>query len=357
MKNKVFLLNLALAAILFAFTNCGGKCTWEEDPVCFCEKNPTNELCVDPKADRIEVDRTSVTVVVGSTVKVNAVLKDKNGNVVGGTITWKSEATGTALVSADGTITGMSVGKTNVVASCGSLPPAFVEVNVTGVIEGGYSNAPSLQGFDYFVIYLPQGAMDYLNIRNQLFAYLGPDDMERFLWIWPGDPGTLAGEETSGKNSFGVADGWMSFTVNSGWTWSGAGYFSRDFAINDKMAKISQEADKYYLHIAYKTMQADRSSMFIFNAKNPGIGATKANLVLGKVPFTDAGTTYQPYDANFHADGEWNVYDIPFSYLANQGLIYRTGNTEGENLMSFLCGAIAGTTCEYDAVFFYKKMQ
>ena len=354
MKNKVFLLNLALAAIMLVFVSCGPNCTYEENPDCFCKKNPSNALCI-TNAVKIELDKQSVIVEVGSTVKVTAVLKDKDGNVVSGVVKWESQATGTALVSGDGNITGMKAGTTTVVASHGNLSE-FVNVTVTPS-TGGYATTMLKDVTDCFVIFLPEGAMTYLESKGKMTAYLGPNDNDRNLWIWDDPPLTYDSRETSGINSFGIADGWMSFIVSDcGKGWSGLGYFSTDYATNNLMAKISQEADKYYLHIAYKTFQADRSSQFIFTAKSPS-GDKKGNIVLGKVPFTDAGTTYPIFDPNFHADGEWNVYDIPFSHFAAQGLIYRSDNTAGVNIMSILSGGVAGTTCDYDAVFFYKRVQ
>ncbi|HKR09486.1 MAG TPA: Ig-like domain-containing protein [Gemmatimonadaceae bacterium] len=69
----------------------------------------------------VTVSPSAPSVQVGSTVQLSAVTRDANGNILTGrTITWSSNNTGIATVSASGLVTAVAAGTAIITASCGS---------------------------------------------------------------------------------------------------------------------------------------------------------------------------------------------------------------------------------------------
>jgi hypothetical protein len=143
-------------------------------------------------------------------------------------------------------------------------------------------------------------------------------------------------------NSLGVAEGWFSFVVqNVGW--SGCGFAGvapgKDMSILD---------DDYYLHIAFKSN--DNATHVL------GVGESK--MALGDAAFPDNGSTI-PVLENFPRDGKWYAYDIPMSVLKNfvvgDVMFKDDPKAYKGNAVWFLSGGVAGTTLDFDQVFFYKK--
>ena len=149
------------------------------------------------------------------------------------------------------------------------------------------------------------------------------DDNVNFLYVWDN---TYIGGTPSGMNSLGLTEGWFSFVVqNVGW--SGCGFAGvapgKDMSILD---------DDYYLHIAFKSN--------------------------GDAAFPDNGSTI-PVLENFPRDGKWYAYDIPMSVLKNfivgDVMFKDDPKAYKGNAVWFLSGGVAGTTLDFDQVFFYKK--
>lgn len=88
----------------------------------------------------VQADRQSVTIPVGDTVRVQAVVLDQDGRAYdvppdGFAITWSSSNAQVATVDGSGLITGVGAGQTTVLAQAGDLPPAQVQVQVEGTLN------------------------------------------------------------------------------------------------------------------------------------------------------------------------------------------------------------------------------
>ena len=165
------------------------------------------------------------------------------------------------------------------------------------------------------------------------------DDNVNFLYVWDN---TYVGGTPSGMNSLGVAEGWFSFVVqNVGW--SGCGFAG--VAPGKDMSVLT---DDHILHIAFKSN--DNATHVL------GVGESK--MALGDAAFPDNGSTI-PVLENFPRDGKWYAYDIPMSVLKNfvvgDVMFKDDPKAYKGNAVWFLSGGVAGTTLDFDQVFFYKK--
>lgn len=220
----------------------------------------------------------------------------------------------------------------------------------------------SLDGSDYFIIQLDETSAK--KIKSKVIAEFYANGAEgeteeeakttRHLYIWDL---TYEAGTPQGPNAYGLVQGWPSFVVTS-LGWSGAGFSVPAFYKDDllKMKKIATEPENYYLHIAMKSKQPNRSHLISLIFGNNNTGA----VALGDISYVDAGKTYQPY-GQFTANGEWHEFNIPiteFMKPAAGGLDYSNESDiaiNGTNVFTFLSGAVTGTTFDFDAVFIYKK--
>ena len=172
---------------------------------------------------------------------------------------------------------------------------------------------------------------------------LSIDDQTRHLWIWEG---TYEGGTPSGMNSVGLPEGWFSFVVtNVGWSGLSITYDSDDItAITDNM-------DDYILHIAMKSN--DNATHVL------GIGECKMSI--GETAFVDGEKGTYQIVTNFPRDGKWYNIDIPMSVIKNFQVGPVPFANDGPdfahfkgNFLWFLSGGVAGTTLDFDQVFFYK---
>jgi hypothetical protein len=94
---------------------------------CSYRSNPSG-----PPSSRIQklvVAPSADTLAVGKTLQLSATAYDANGAPVSGvTITWKSEAPGVAKVDANGLVTGVSLGATQISATATATSAATVTV-------------------------------------------------------------------------------------------------------------------------------------------------------------------------------------------------------------------------------------
>ena len=82
-------------------------------------------------------------------------------------------------------------------------------------------------------------------------------------------------------------------------------------------------------------------------------GQSSAKFAIGAAGFNDNGNITTTV-GDFERNGEWQQIIVPVSELKTRGLLYANDMTE-KNVLWFLAGGVAGTTLEFDAVFFYKK--
>ncbi len=171
-----------------------------------------------------------------------------------------------------------------------------------------------------------------------------PNDDTKNLWIWDN---TYAAGETSGKNFYGEAEGWVSLTVTEV-GWSGFAYNCADVAELNKLAAIMNAPEEYYLHLAMKS--TDNTTHLLFLDGTSGSG----KVCIGASSYVDNGTEYAPM-ANFKRDGSWGEIEISMKSLIDQGLVYGDNNPKGLNVFGFLSGGTTGAILQFDAAFIYKK--
>ena len=257
---------------------------------------------------------------------------------------WESKNAAVATVSQTGLVTAVAAGTAEIRAFIGEVE-ASCQVTVKSNGGGGGEeqiNHVSLQGTDYFVIQLGGQAAE--QIADRIVADFRPDDDKKNLWVWES---TYIAGETSGKNFYGEAEGWVSLTVTSV-GWSGCAYACDDLEALNKLAQIMDEPENYYLHLAMKS--TDNASHLLF--LNGTTGAGKA--CIGSSAFVDGADTYQP-KANFTRNGDWGEIEICMKDFTDAGLVYGNNNLKGQNVFGFLSGGVTGTMLQFDAAFIYKK--
>lgn len=176
------------------------------------------------------------------------------------------------------------------------------------------------------------------NLTDDQYVYIGPDkEKGRNLWMWNG----FDFPTTSMSNSFGVPDAYTSVKVQEGQTWSGLGYnIAADHPVD-----LSGITSEYTFHIALSSTSSESFDFYLTDGNG-----NEAHLVFGKEAFgTNAAV------ADFERDGEWYNIDIPMTYLEdNFGFSFNGAtNYANKNILCLLGGGVAGTTINYDAVFFY----
>jgi len=256
---------------------------------------------------------------------------------------WESKNTAVATVSETGLVTAVASGTAEIRAFIGDVE-ASCQVTVKSQGGGGEEEIHhvSLQGTDYFVFQLGGKAAD--QIADRIVADFRPNDDTKNLWVWEG---TYNAGETSGKNFYGEAEGWVSLQVTSV-GWSGCAYACDDLAELNKLAAIMDAPQDYTLHLGMKS--TDNASHLLFLDGTSGSG----KVCIGSTAFVDGGTEYQPY-VDFTRNGDWGEIEIPMDYLLKQGLTYGNNNPKGLNVFGFLSGSATGTMLQFDAAFIYKK--
>lgn len=280
----------------------------------------------------ITLDESTLSVAVNDTAMLTASILPKGAT---GDVTWASSNTTVATVK-DGEVIGVKEGTSNIIASVGSFTATCVVTVTKEVIDFKVA----LTGTEYYPIILD--GVTSVKLGTKIKADFRPDESTKFLYIW--DNTFVAGTST-GPNFFGEVEGWVSLTVGSV-GWSGAGFNCKDASLMDKLAPITANPDKYYLHIGIKSKSA---ATFVMGMD----GQSNTKFAIGPAAFNDNGTLIQPL-ANFTRDGEWQQIEIPMSTLKTNGLLYSTGMGE-KNVLWLLAGGVAGTDLNLDAVFIYKK--
>ncbi|MDR1683697.1 MAG: Ig-like domain-containing protein [Candidatus Symbiothrix sp.] len=322
MRTKSFLY-LAMTLVIAAVTWSCGEDSEEKESV---------------TATGITLDQKTASIEVESTVVLKATLQPEGAT---GTIIWSTSNSEIASVN-NGVVTGISAGKVTIAAQSGAFSDAC-EVTVTPKAVD-ISKYPSLQGSNYYLLQLGESAR--ASIAGKIILDLSPDDVNKWNYIWPesGDS-FLPGPAPSGLNCYGQPEGWISLMAGT-LGWSGGGYaIATGFGTID-MTDLFTNVNDYVFHIALKATH-NKSFMFTFND-----AAAEAKFVIGAASFEDNGKSYQP-DADFARDGEWHEVEFPLSAFNGKGVFYRDA-FQDKNVFAYLAGGVAGTTLEYDAVFFYK---
>lgn len=320
---------IALAAAAFMFAAC--------------EKTPEG-------VTNVTLDQSTVQVEVGKTVTLTATVEPAGAAEV----TWESSNTAVATVDG-GVVTGVAEGTAIVAANAdGKTASCIVTVVAEGNGDDNEDNNEtsgdlhsSLQGSEYYVFQLGETASS--KIASKIVADFRVNNEDSFLDIWSEGETYTAGT-TSGLNFYGDADGWVSLTVVAPAGWSGGGYRCSSAEKISALAKIMENPEDYYFHIAMKS--TDNSSHLL--QINGTVGSGK--ICIGSTAFVDGNTTYQP-KADFTRNGSWGEIEICMKDLVDLGYATTEVTTapEGFYPFSFLSGAAPGTILQFDAAFIYKK--
>lgn len=308
MKTKKILF-LGLSVVAFLFSSCKG-----DEPV-----------------SGVTLDQATLSVMKDDSTTLKATIVPKGAN---GTVVWASSNSTVATVK-DGVVKGITLGTANITATVG----AFTATCAVTVVENT-DFSKSLKGTEYYPIIMD--GVTAAALGSKIKGDFRPDEATKFLYVW--DNTYTAGTST-GPNFYGEVEGWVSLVVgNVGW--SGAGFNCQDAALNDKLADITANPDKYYLHIGIKSKD---NAVHLFGLD----GQSNVKFAIGATGFTDNGVV-TPALADFTRDGEWHEIEIPMATLKANGLLYATGMGT-KNIFWFLSGGVAGKTLDLDAVFIYKK--
>ncbi|MBR4827122.1 MAG: hypothetical protein IKZ91_04490 [Bacteroidales bacterium] len=218
--------------------------------------------------------------------------------------------------------------------------------NETPGNNGDSSLHASLQGSNYYLIQLD--GTTYEKISSKVVADLRPDDQAKFLYVWES---TYTGGETSGKNFYGVVEGWICLRVTSV-GWSGAGWYinNKDGLAPQwaKMKDLANGTSSYYLHVGYK------GAAGVAHILGFGYG-DEYKFAVGDGSLEDAGKNYNAIapisNGGKFVAGEWNEYEIK---LSDMGIDFSKDIADG-NVFWCLSGGVTGTQIDLDAVFVYKK--
>jgi hypothetical protein len=288
----------------------------------------------------ISMDATSLSVALESTGVLTATLAPTDAT---GDITWSSSDPSIAAVN-NGIITAIKIGTATVVASHSAFTASCTVTVTPKAVDPGDVSA-SLKGSDYYIIQIDE--ISYNSISDKVLEDMRPDDIEasKNLFIW--DDTFIAGAST-GLNSYGQAEGWISLVVGSA-GWSGAGYnVGASYEGELDLTNMYDAPEDYVLHIALKGDQAASSFLFIL-----ADGSAEAKICIGSSAYNDAGVNFEPY-ADFARDNEWHEIEIPLTVINDLG-VYYNAPFKDKNVFAFLAGGTAGVKLDMDAMFFYKK--
>ncbi|MDR0873299.1 MAG: Ig-like domain-containing protein [Prevotellaceae bacterium] len=337
---KIFYLALSAAVILMSATSC--------------KKDKKEEGGGTPTG--ISLSKPALSVEEGSSSTLQVLFTPAGTTAA---VTWKSTDETVAIVDNNGKVTGVKKGSTTVTATVSGLTPASCDVTVTEKGTVDPTLHPSLQGSEYFVIFLDETSR--AKIASKIVQDLGPDDLTKKLYVWDN---SYEFKASDGPNFYGVVKPWTSVSVNSEAGYSGAGIYLSNFEFNgnDKtttpvapyttLKRITDNPGDYYFHVAIKGNATSTSSAFF---GLPAGNNVELKFAIGDNFPTNEGTVYSI--ATLPKDGEWHEYDIKFSDLLNlpgNSTFAYTNSVTDTNLFSFMAGA-AAKTLDFDAVFIYKK--
>lgn len=331
MKLTKFLAFAAMAATTLSFSACS-----DDD-----NDDPKPETPDEVKVEKVVLSATSQEIEVGKTFTLTATLEPSNAK---GDIEWSSSDETVAKVEA-GTVTAVAKGEAIVTAAVG-------EISASCVITVKEAKDPipgecEIEGSNFYVFQLDETTFN--SVSDKVAMDLRVDETSKFLYIWEN---TYAAGSTSGKNYFGIAEGWVSLEVTSvGWSGMGLCYGTKDAPFDlSKLNDIYAHPEEYYFHMGIKSTDDVNHCLILY-----GADSSEAKFGIGG-DFVDNGTTY-PSAGSFERDGEWQTIEFPMTKAVEAGIIYPENwvPTEGQNLVAFLSGGKAGTQLQYDAMYIYKK--
>lgn len=300
-----------------------------------CKPQGGNEP--DPKPEGLTVTPDKAELEVGGTVTLEANVATVAWTAVSSTNSVElSASTGKSIV-----VTAKAAGAASVIATSGENQ-VIVSIKVNG------SSGPSsltIEASEIYPVFLDQEVWD-ANAAKMKYDWRPDEGAGKNLFIWKAGETYNAGDGT-GKSYFGLTNGYTSLTVAAPEGWSGGGLnLAKQYIpeMNDLIAKIKAEPDKYFLHIGIKSTDNAVHKLYVF-------GNGDYHIVLGATPFVDNGKEFAPF-CDFARTGAWQGIDFPMSTYAAK---LPTISGEACDIFSFLSGATVGAQLNLDAVYFYKK--
>lgn len=331
MKLTKFLAFAAMAATTLSFSACS-----DDD-----NDDPKPETPNDAKVEKVVLSATSQEVEVGNTLTLTVTLEPAGAK---GDIEWSSSDENVATVEA-GTVTAVAKGEAIITAAVGEVAASCV---ITVKEAGVPDPTPGIEGASFYVFQLDETTFGSVE-ANVVMDLRIDENANKFLYIWDG---TYNAGSTSGKNYFGLAEGWVSLEVGSvGWSGMGLCYGTEEAPFDlSKMNDIYAHPEEYYFHMGVKSTD-DAAHCLIFY----GADGSEAKFGIGG-DFVDGGVTY-PSAGSFDRDGEWQTIEFPMTKVIEAGVIYPENwvPAAGQNLIAFLSGGKTGTQLQYDAMYIYKK--
>lgn len=331
MKTKLFSVLAVICGLsMVALTGCKGN---EE------KKEPTGEV-------KISLPATA-TVEVGKSITITATIEPA---VDGATVAFRSDNANVTVggVMQAATITGVTAG-TSVITATYQGKEAKCVVTVSGgvVPPGPTPEFDVLKGSDYYVFFLD--ATTLASLDGKVKADFGTNDQNRWLYVWEG---TFNGGTPTGKNPFGLQEGWMCMNQASV-GWAGAGLC---YAIAGESQEYKDAADADLANLnTLKNIDYDACDLVLaFKKDQAGVGY-EISIIGSNVNGTESGTgKVMIDDTNCPADGEWHIISFPLNAIA--GLEFGSFVGYGPNLITFVANPYKdGGDFNLGAAFIYKR--
>ncbi len=263
----------------------------------------------------ISLDKTSLNLLVDESAQLAATVSPE-----GTTVTWSSDNLDVAVVGNTGMVKAVGEGSCIITAKAGGKS-AQCAVNVT---KGEVVVDEALKGSNYYLLFLDEESASQIPADKIVKDYR-VNEAEIMLYIWPAGDSYSEGSAV-GKNSFGLAQGWLCLKSNEApWGGTGAGASNLTVAGLD----YSGTDDTYTFRCAYKSTDGGKNEIGFING--------------------DGSEVWIELPAQ--TDGQWHVFE---KTLGELGLSWTAPFDVAQNIIMFRSSP-ANTTLNLDAAFIYKK--
>ncbi|MBR4563001.1 MAG: Ig-like domain-containing protein [Paludibacteraceae bacterium] len=309
-----------------------------------CNKKPGEEPA------NYKLNQTQASIAEGETIQLSI--------EPAATAVWSSSKEEVATVDQTGLVTGVKAGNAIIKAVIGEVELSAL-VTVTAATKPGDDPQPgdetrheSLKGSEYFLFQLDAVSFEKLP-SSVVIADLRPNDVTSFIDVWAAGE-TYAAANTSGKNFYGEAEGWVAFDVVAPQGWSGGGIRSvaegsteNPNPANALLDKIMQAPQDYYFHVAMKATDNKSHHFRLY-------GTTEVDLIIGAQE-GDKDFDGNDCDVYFTRDGSWQEIEVPMTVFTNKGLVFNSTTKPNFYVLGWVSGGQVGASLQFDACFIYKK--
>lgn len=281
---------------------------------------PTGEEPNDPSNPgsgeiSISLDKTSLNLLEDESAQLVATVSPE-----GTTVTWSSDNLDVAVVGNTGMVKAVGQGSCIITAKAGGKS-AQCAVNVT---RGEVVVDDALKGSNYYLLFLDEESASQIPAEKIVKDYR-VNEADIMLYIWPAGDSFSEGSAV-GKNSFGLAQGWLCLKSNAApWGGTGAGASNLTVAGLD----YSGTDDTYTFRCAYKSTDGGKNEIGFINGDGSEVW----------------------FELPAQTDGQWHVFE---KTLGELGLSWTAPFDVAQNIIMFRSSP-ANTTLNLDAAFIYKK--